>query len=312
MAELADRVLLSRSGLTRLVDRLERRGYVRREPSPDDARGTYTVLCRPGCVGCAPRSTSTWPASNGTGSRTSTTTSCGRSATLLGRIGVARRVSAPTRRSVVRNCVGVGVAVGTYGVAFGAAAVAAGLSAVQTCLLSLLAFTGGTQFAVVGVIAGGGAIAAALGSGLLLGSRNALYAMRMAPLLGVRGVRRLLAAHGTIDETTAMAIGQDDRNWPAPRSGGLRRGVRDVEPRHPARARPAPPRSVTRTLRPRRGRSDRLPRSARPALAAGRGGAAGRAGRCRDRGGADPADPARRAGARRVRRAAAGRSGERR
>jgi DNA-binding MarR family transcriptional regulator len=48
MAQLADRVLLSRSGLTRLVDRLEREGLVRREPSPDDARGTYTVLTAAG------------------------------------------------------------------------------------------------------------------------------------------------------------------------------------------------------------------------------------------------------------------------
>lgn len=44
MAQLASRVMLSRSGLTRLVDRLEREGLVTREPSPDDARGTYTVL----------------------------------------------------------------------------------------------------------------------------------------------------------------------------------------------------------------------------------------------------------------------------
>jgi DNA-binding MarR family transcriptional regulator len=44
MAELADRVLLSRSGLTRLVDRLQAENLVSREPSPDDARGTYTVL----------------------------------------------------------------------------------------------------------------------------------------------------------------------------------------------------------------------------------------------------------------------------
>lgn len=43
MTELADRVLLSRSGLTRLVDRLERQGLVRREPCPDDARGMYAV-----------------------------------------------------------------------------------------------------------------------------------------------------------------------------------------------------------------------------------------------------------------------------
>src|SRR5206468_3328754 len=85
-----------------------------------------------------------------------------------------------------------------------------GLSVLQTCLLSLLAFTGGTQFAVVGVVAGGGTLAAALGSGLLLGSRNALYAMRLAPLLRVRGARRLLAALGTIDESTAMAVGQKD------------------------------------------------------------------------------------------------------
>ena len=48
MAELADRVLLSRSGLTRLIDRLQAVGLVRREPSRDDARGTYTVLTAEG------------------------------------------------------------------------------------------------------------------------------------------------------------------------------------------------------------------------------------------------------------------------
>ncbi len=112
------------------------------------------------------------------------------------------------RASAIRDSVGVGLAVGAYGFAFGAASVAAGLSILQTCLLSLFAFTGGTQFAVVGVLAGGGTLASALASGLLLGSRNTLYAMRLAPLLRVRGVRQLLAAHGTIDESTAMAIGQ--------------------------------------------------------------------------------------------------------
>jgi predicted branched-subunit amino acid permease len=116
----------------------------------------------------------------------------------------------PSRASVVRDSVGVGVAVGAYGVAFGAASVAAGLSVLQTSLLSLLAFTGGTQFAVVGVVSAGGSLAAALGSGLLLGARNTLYAMRLAPLLRVRGLRRLVAAHGTIDESTAMAIGQPE------------------------------------------------------------------------------------------------------
>lgn len=109
---------------------------------------------------------------------------------------------------VIRDSLVVGLAVGSYAVAFGAAGIAAGLSVLQICLLSLLAFTGGTQFAVVGVVTGGGTVAAALGSGLLLGARNTLYAMRLAPLLQVRGVRRLIAAHGTIDESTAMAVGQ--------------------------------------------------------------------------------------------------------
>jgi predicted branched-subunit amino acid permease len=44
----------------------------------------------------------------------------------------------------------------------------------------------------------------------LLGARNTLYAMRLAPLLQVRGLRRVVAAHGTIDETTAMAVARRD------------------------------------------------------------------------------------------------------
>jgi len=113
-------------------------------------------------------------------------------------------------RAVVRDALGVGLAVGAYGVAFGAASVAAGLSVLQTSLLSLLAFTGGTQFAVVGVVSGGGTLATALGGGLLLGARNTLYAMRLAPLLRQRGLRRFVAAQGTIDESTAMAVARRD------------------------------------------------------------------------------------------------------
>jgi predicted branched-subunit amino acid permease len=116
--------------------------------------------------------------------------------------------SAAPRSAVVRDSLGVGLAVGAYGFAFGAASVSAGLTVLQTCLLSLLAFTGGTQFAVVGVVAGGGGFAAALASGLLLGSRNTLYAMRLSPMLRVRGPRRFVAALGTIDESTAMAVAQ--------------------------------------------------------------------------------------------------------
>jgi predicted branched-subunit amino acid permease len=95
--------------------------------------------------------------------------------------------------------------VGAYGLSFGAAATTAGLSVLQACALSLLVFTGASQFALVGVLgAGGGAVPAVLG-GLLLGLRNTLYAVRLADLLRLRGPRRLLAAQVTIDESTAMA-----------------------------------------------------------------------------------------------------------
>jgi predicted branched-subunit amino acid permease len=112
------------------------------------------------------------------------------------------------RRRVVTACLGVGFAVGLYGVAFGAASVAAGFTPAQTSASSLLTFTGGSQFAVAGVIAGGGTVATALSGGYLLGARNTLYALRMSDLLQVSGWRRPLAALFTIDESTAMALGQ--------------------------------------------------------------------------------------------------------
>jgi 4-azaleucine resistance transporter AzlC len=107
---------------------------------------------------------------------------------------------------VLRNALGIGVATGAYAVSFGAVAVAAGLSVPQACATSLLLFTGASQFALVAVLGAGGTALAGVLSALLLGSRNTLYAVRMADLLGVRGPRRLVAAHLTLDESTAMAI----------------------------------------------------------------------------------------------------------
>jgi predicted branched-subunit amino acid permease len=115
------------------------------------------------------------------------------------------------RRSVVRAALGVGVATGAYGVSFGALAVAAGLSVPQACALSVLMFTGGSQFALVGVLGGGGGAVSASATALLLGARNALYAVRLATLLGVRGGRRLVGAQLVIDESTAVALGQEER-----------------------------------------------------------------------------------------------------
>ncbi|HET7397917.1 MAG TPA: AzlC family ABC transporter permease [Intrasporangium sp.] len=111
----------------------------------------------------------------------------------------------------MRQGVSVGVATGAYGVSFGALAVAAGLDVGQAMALSALMFTGGSQFAFVGIVAGGmGAAPAAIAASSMLGIRNGLYALELTRLLGVRGLRRLAAAHLTIDESTAVAMGQRD------------------------------------------------------------------------------------------------------
>src|SRR5206468_6627864 len=113
---------------------------------------------------------------------------------------------------VLRDAVGLGLAVGLYGVAFGAAADAAGLNVWQAMTMSLLMFTGASQFALVGVLGAGGSGAAAVGSALLLGTRNTVYGVRLLPLLGPRGVlRRLAEAHWVIDETTALSLAAPDR-----------------------------------------------------------------------------------------------------
>ena len=104
----------------------------------------------------------------------------------------------------------IAVATGLYGVSFGALGVASGLSVWQTVALSALMFTGGSQFAFIGVVAGGGAGSAAFGAATLLGVRNAVYGMQMNRMLRPRGWRRLLAAQVTIDESAATAAGQLD------------------------------------------------------------------------------------------------------
>ena len=111
-----------------------------------------------------------------------------------------------TRRRITSSAVGIGLATGAYGLSFGAVSVASGLDALQTQALSLLMFTGGSQFALVGVLGAGGGTVAAVLTAWLLGARNSMYALSLAPTLRVRGWRRLAAAELTIDESTAMAL----------------------------------------------------------------------------------------------------------
>ena len=115
--------------------------------------------------------------------------------------------------TVRRDAIGVGLATAAYGISFGALAVAAGLDVWQTCFLSLVMFTGGSQFALVGVLASGGVAAggAAIATAALLGIRNVVYGMRMKPGVDRGGLaRRIAAAWITIDESTAVALAQSE------------------------------------------------------------------------------------------------------
>ncbi|WP_374927777.1 AzlC family ABC transporter permease [Kytococcus sedentarius] len=104
----------------------------------------------------------------------------------------------------------VGFATGLYGISFGALAVASGLSALQAIALSALMFTGGSQFAWIGVVGAGGSGAAATGAATLLGVRNTVYAMRLSTLVPPRSLtERATMAQLTIDESTAVAVGQE-------------------------------------------------------------------------------------------------------
>lgn len=111
---------------------------------------------------------------------------------------------------VDRTALSVAFTVGLYGAAFGAAGITANFSILQTCLLSLLLFSGASQFAVVGIMGAGGAAISAIATATLLGFRNALYGVQMAPILKVTGIKRILAAQITIDESTAVATLQDN------------------------------------------------------------------------------------------------------
>lgn len=124
-------------------------------------------------------------------------------------VGVSRDRSLEVR-DAIRQAVSVSIATGLYGVSFGALSIAAGLDLPQTAALSLLMFSGGSQFAFIGVIGPGGAVAAVATAGLL-GTRNGLYGPQVAPLLDARGWRRPVAAQLTIDESTAVAAAQRDR-----------------------------------------------------------------------------------------------------
>lgn len=113
----------------------------------------------------------------------------------------------PQRAAILRAAIGIGVYAGVFGMSFGAVSVGSGLSIAQTMVLSLVMFSGASQFAFVGVAAAGSPFAA-VPTALLLGVRNGFYGVTMSEFLSPRGLAKLYTAHFVIDETTAMALGQ--------------------------------------------------------------------------------------------------------
>ena len=116
----------------------------------------------------------------------------------------------PRNDAVERTSLSVAFTVGLYGAAFGAAGITAEFSILQTCLLSLLLFSGASQFAVVGIMGAGGSAVSAIATATLLGFRNALYGLQLAPILKVTGLKRIIASQITIDESTAVSTLQSN------------------------------------------------------------------------------------------------------
>ncbi len=121
----------------------------------------------------------------------------------LGRLAITMQ-----KHPYLRDAFILGLAVSVFGMAFGVLAVTNGLSLAQTMVMSLLVFTGASQFAAVGIIAAGGTATAAVASALLLAGRNTFYGIAVARYMPSNRLAKLLAAQLTIDESTALALAQ--------------------------------------------------------------------------------------------------------
>jgi 4-azaleucine resistance transporter AzlC len=113
-------------------------------------------------------------------------------------------------RDIIRDVALVAAATALVGVTFGAITVSAGLPVWLPVMLSVLVFSGASQFVFVGLmIAGGGPMAAVLAA-LLVNVRHLPFGLVVGDLLGTGPARRLAGSHLMIDEAVAFALSQDD------------------------------------------------------------------------------------------------------
>ena len=129
-----------------------------------------------------------------------------------------RRRVAGSDPAITRTALAIGLATGAYGISFGVLSVTAGLTAAQTCAMSLLVFTGASQFAAVGVVAAGGGALAALAPALVLAGRNAIYGFALVPVLRGSRLGRALQASSSSTNPRRWRVPRTTRRRPTGRS----------------------------------------------------------------------------------------------
>ncbi len=117
-------------------------------------------------------------------------------------------MSSTTERTILRNGVAIGIAVGAIGASFGVLARAAGAEPLMACAMSVLIFAGGSQFLAVAVVASGGGVLPAVLGGLLLNARHIPFGLSLVPMLRGRLLARAISSQLVIDESTAFALAQ--------------------------------------------------------------------------------------------------------
>ncbi len=108
----------------------------------------------------------------------------------------------------MKQALSIGVSLIPFGLAFGVLCTQAKLQWYHALGMSSLVFTGGTQFAVVGVLKDGGTATAAITAGLLLSLRSLVYGLTMAPTLKGSLMFRAAASQLMIDESLAVSTAQ--------------------------------------------------------------------------------------------------------
>jgi 4-azaleucine resistance transporter AzlC len=112
--------------------------------------------------------------------------------------------------SLRRDVLALAAAITVVGASFGTIAVAAGLAWWMPSMLSVLVFAGGSQFMVVGVVAAGGGLFAAVLGALVLNARHLPFGLAIGDVVGRGPLARLVGSHLMVDESVAFALAQKE------------------------------------------------------------------------------------------------------